>query len=67
MADGVLPSIDMPSVGMNGIGASGPPMITSPQAMPGGTGIGKDVAQTSRTISTLNTAQKQLVNFSVRA
>lgn len=33
----------------------------------GGIGGGVVGAQTSRTISTLNTAQKQLVNFSVRA
>ena len=65
MAGGELPSIDVPMGGLGGIGASGPPALASP----GFPGAGKlaNGAATSRTISTLNTAQKQLVNFSVRA
>ena len=61
VADGALPTIDV-----GGIGASGPPALASPVGAPGG-GRLLQGAPTSRTISTLNTAQKQLVNFSVRA
>lgn len=61
VADGALPSIDV-----GGIGASGPPTLASPAAVLGGGRLHQG-APTARTISTLNTAQKQLVNFSVRA